>query len=131
VGVRRSAAPGAHRGRDGLGARLRARPGAAAGRAVAIEPDSELVVTEGNYLLLDRPEWRAVRAELDEVWFLDVPDEVRRPRLLARHTSYGKTPAEAEAWTTRVDDANAALVTATRAAADLVVDGTEPGGPRG
>ena len=90
--------------------------------AIEIGPDIELVVTEGNYLLLDRPEWRAVRAELDEVWFLDVPDEVRRPRLVARHTAYGKTPAEAEAWVARVDDVNAALVAATRTAADHVVE---------
>ena len=90
--------------------------------AVAIEPEAELVVTEGNYLLLDRPAWRAVRAALDEVWFLDVPDEVRRSRLVARHTAYGKTPAEAEQWVARVDDPNAALVAATRAAADRVVD---------
>ncbi len=90
--------------------------------AIAIGPEIELVVTEGNYLLLDRPEWRAVRAELDEVWFLDVPDTVRRPRLVARHTAYGKTPAEAEAWVARVDDVNAALVLATRSRADRLVD---------
>ena len=90
--------------------------------AIAIEPTAELVVTEGNYLLLDRPEWRAVRAELDEVWFLDVPDAVRRPRLVARHAAYGKTLAEAQAWVARVDDANAALVAATRAAADRVIE---------
>jgi pantothenate kinase len=90
--------------------------------SIAIGPDVRLVVTEGNYLLLDRPEWRAVRAELDEVWFLDVPKEVRRSRLLARHTAYGKTLAEAQAWVARVDDPNAALVAATRAAADRVID---------
>ena len=89
--------------------------------ALPLEPDAELIVTEGNYLLLDRPEWRAVRAELDEVWFLDVPDEIRRPRLVARHVAYGKTAAEAEAWVDRVDDANALLVEATRPAADRVV----------
>jgi pantothenate kinase len=90
--------------------------------SIPIGPDVELVVTEGNYLLLDRPEWRSVRAELDDVWFLDVPDEVRRSRLLARHTAYGKTPDDARAWVARVDDANAALVAATRPAADRVVD---------
>ncbi len=89
--------------------------------SIPIGPDVELLVTEGNYLLLDRPEWRAVRAELDEVWFLDVPDAVRRSRLLARHTAYGKTPAEAQAWVARVDDANAALVAATLGAADRVI----------
>ncbi|MGA8248634.1 MAG: nucleoside/nucleotide kinase family protein [Nocardioides sp.] len=91
--------------------------------AVAVEPQVELVVTEGNYLLLDRPEWRAVRSALDEVWFLDVADEVRRPRLVARHVRFGKSPAEAEAWVARVDDANAALVVATRASADRIVAG--------
>jgi pantothenate kinase len=90
--------------------------------AIAIEPETELVVTEGNYLLLDRPEWRAVRAQLDEVWFLAVPDDVRRLRLVARHASYGKTPAEAEAWVARVDDVNAELVLATRPRADRTVD---------
>jgi pantothenate kinase len=94
--------------------------------AIAVEPGVELVVTEGNYLLLDRAEWRAARAASDEVWFLDVPDRVRRPRLVARHTSYGKTPAEAEAWVARVDDANARLVAATRAAADRVVRPQDP-----
>ena len=88
--------------------------------AVAIAPDVELVVTEGNYLLLDRPEWQAVRAELDEVCFLDCPDDVRRRRLVARHVEFGKTAAEAEAWVSRVDDANAALVTETRLRADRV-----------
>lgn len=89
--------------------------------ALAVPPDAELVVTEGNYLLLDRPEWRAVRAALDEVWFLDCPDEVRRPRLVARHVEFGKSPDEAAAWVARVDDANAALVAASRDRADRVV----------
>ena len=40
--------------------------------SIAIPADTELVVTEGNYLLLDRPEWRAVRAQLDEVWFVEL-----------------------------------------------------------
>jgi pantothenate kinase len=90
--------------------------------AVVVGPEAELVVTEGNYLLLDRPEWRAVRAELDEVWFLASPDDVRRSRLVARHVAFGKSPVEAEAWVTRVDDANAALVEASRERADRVVE---------
>src|SRR4051812_24822394 len=42
--------------------------------AIAVPPDAELIVTEGNYLLVDRPEWRAVREQLDEVWFLEIDD---------------------------------------------------------
>jgi hypothetical protein len=40
---------------------------------------------------------------------------------VARHVRFGKSPAEAEAWVTRVDDANAALVVASRGRADRVV----------
>ena len=32
---------------------------------IAVGPEIRLVVVEGNYLLLDRPEWRAVRACMD------------------------------------------------------------------
>ncbi len=90
--------------------------------AIAIGPDAEVVVTEGNYLLLDAPEWRAVRAQLDEVWFLDQDEDLRRERLVARHVEFGKSPEEARAWVARVDDANAELVARTRAQADRVVD---------
>ena len=57
--------------------------------AIAIAPEVPTVVTEGNYLLLDSPEWRRVRAQLDEVWFLDcAPGGVsRRTRNPARRTS--------------------------------------------
>jgi pantothenate kinase len=89
--------------------------------AIAVPPDVELVVTEGNYLLLDRPEWRAVRAELDEVWFLDVADDVRRARLVARHVEFGKSPDAAQLWVARVDEPNAALVAASRERADRTV----------
>ena len=82
------------------------------------------VVTEGNYLLLDFPEWRAVRAHLDRVWHLTCDPEVRRERLVARHVQFGKTPAQARAWVKRVDEPNAALVEAAAAAADRVVDVT-------
>jgi pantothenate kinase len=89
--------------------------------AIRILPEAGLVVTEGNYLLLDRPEWLAARAELDEVWFLECDDDVRRGRLVARHVEFGKSPAEAEAWVARVDDANASLVRASRDRADHLV----------
>ena len=90
--------------------------------ALAVPPDAELVVTEGNYLLLDRPEWRAVREQLDEVVHLVTDDDVRRRRLVARHVEFGKTLAEAEAWVARVDDANAVLIDAAAHRADRVVE---------
>lgn len=89
--------------------------------AVAVPPTARVVLTEGNYLLLDGPEWAAVREALDEVWFCAAADSVRRERLVARHVSFGKTPEAARAWVERVDEPNAVLVEATRARADLVV----------
>jgi len=89
--------------------------------AIGVRPEVELVVTEGNYLLLDRPEWRAVRAQLDEVWFLDLEEDVRRARLVARHVEFGKSTDAAQRWVADVDEPNAALVAASRARADRVV----------
>jgi pantothenate kinase len=89
--------------------------------SIPVPPSARLVVTEGNYLLLDDPGWRPVRALLDDVWFCDVDEQVRLARLVARHTRYGKAPAEAVAWVERVDQPNARLVEATRERADLLV----------
>ena len=89
--------------------------------AIVVDPDVSLVVTEGNYLLLDDPPWDAVRPLLDEVWFVEVDDAVRVPQLIERHIAFGKSPAEAEEWVMRSDEANARLVAASRSRADAVV----------
>lgn len=89
--------------------------------SIAIVPSARLVVTEGNYLLLDDGSWPAVRAQLDEVWFVEVDQAVRRARLMRRHEQFGKTHDEAVAWVDRVDEPNAALIAASRVRADLVV----------
>lgn len=91
--------------------------------AVPVLPEHRLVVTEGNYLLLDAPEWRAVRECLDECWFLDGDDDRRRHRLVDRHVRHGRTPEAATAWVEATDEPNARLVAASRGRADLVVDG--------
>jgi pantothenate kinase len=89
--------------------------------AISVPPAVRVVLTEGNYLLLDHPGWRSARQALDEVWFCEVEDGVRRQRLVARHERFGKTPDQARAWVERVDEPNARLVAATRSRADLVV----------
>lgn len=90
--------------------------------AIAVGPDVELVVTEGNYLLLDGPAWSRARDRLDEVWYVSVADELRRERLMARHVEFGKSPEEARAWVDRVDEPNARLVSACGGAADRWLD---------
>jgi pantothenate kinase len=90
--------------------------------AIPVLPEHRLVVTEGNYLLLDAPGWCDVRAELTECWFLVGDEDERRRRLVARHVAHGRTPDAAEAWVAGTDDPNARLVASTREAADLVVE---------
>ena len=94
--------------------------------AIAVPPEARVVVTEGNYLLLDRPGWRTAREQVDECWWLDVDDHVRRARLVARHVRFGKTPEEAAAWVAAVDDPNATLVQTYRDRADRVVRAEDP-----
>jgi pantothenate kinase len=89
--------------------------------AILVEPTVPLVVTEGNYLLLDRGGWQQVRPLLDEAWFVAVNDHVRVDRLIQRHIRHGKTSAEARDWVLRSDEANARLIAATRERADLVI----------
>ena len=89
--------------------------------AIAVAPGTPLVVTEGNYLLLRDGAWAGVRANLDEVWFLDVDPGLRVRRLVDRHVRHGKAPDAARAWVLGSDERNAALVETTRSAADLVV----------
>jgi pantothenate kinase len=89
--------------------------------AIEIGADIRFVLVEGNYLLHDRGGWERVRPLLDRVIFLAPDDALRRERLVARHIAFGKTPAEAEEWVARSDDANAALVAATAHRADDVV----------
>ncbi|MDX5575779.1 nucleoside/nucleotide kinase family protein [Streptomyces griseus] len=89
--------------------------------ALPVPPDVPLVVTEGNYLLLDEGAWTPVRGLLDEVWFLDLDPEVRVRRLVDRHVRHGRLRPDAEEWVARSDEANARLVAGGRDRADLVV----------
>lgn len=94
--------------------------------AITVPVDAPLVVTEGNYLLLDAEPWAAVRTLLDEVWFVEVDEQIRLARLVERHVRFGRTRAAAlERVTTGSDADNARVVAGTRSRADLIVDAAE------
>ncbi|WP_375491483.1 nucleoside/nucleotide kinase family protein [uncultured Jatrophihabitans sp.] len=94
--------------------------------AVDVPAAAPLLIVEGNYLLLDAPPWDAVRTLLDAVWFVEVDEQLRLARLIARHVSFGATPEWATKRATQGSDAaNARVVSATRAHADLVVRADE------
>ena len=88
--------------------------------AIPVMPDTPLVITEGNYLLLDRGHWSGVRPLLDEAWYVDVDPELRRQRLVERHMRFGRDEVAARKWVQQTDEVNAVLIESTRARADLV-----------
>ncbi|MEW1983684.1 nucleoside/nucleotide kinase family protein [Pseudarthrobacter oxydans] len=89
--------------------------------SIAIPAEVPLVITEGNYLLFEQEPWKDIRAQLDEVWFVDVPPALRLNRLVERHISFGMERAAAEAWAAGPDQANAVLIEATRPAASRII----------
>jgi pantothenate kinase len=89
--------------------------------AIAVRASTPLVITEGNYLLMDDAPWREVRAVVDESWFLDVPEALRHARLLARHMQFGRSEQQALDWIASTDEPNAVRIAQTRQYASLCV----------
>jgi pantothenate kinase len=96
--------------------------------SIPVLPEARLIVTEGNYLLDDDPAWLPVRTKVSETWFVDVDDDVRLERLIARHIRFGKAPDAAREWVLAVDVPNGERISPSRDRADVVViaaaDGT-------
>ena len=82
-----------------------------------VSKELRVIVIEGNYLFSTDHNWDGIFPMLDHAWFIEIDDEVRIERLIARHVRYGKTPAEAEAWSRGSDETNARFIglTANRA----------------
>lgn len=88
--------------------------------AIPIFPETQLLITEGNYLLLEDGHWKKVPAFLDEVWYVDVDDALRIERLAARHQQFGRSRDEAIAWVNTTDEPNARLIATGKLRADRV-----------
>ncbi|MDR6857829.1 nucleoside/nucleotide kinase family protein [Variovorax guangxiensis] len=89
--------------------------------AIAVLPQTQLVITEGNYLLLQEDSWAEVAPLLDEVWFVEVDDALRVERLVRRHQQFGRSAEEARAWVAQTDEPNARRIAATRERAHRVI----------
>lgn len=100
--------------------------------AIPVLPQTRLVITEGNYLLLDSDPWAQVAALLDDVWYVEVDDALRTDRLIRRHEQFGRSRQAALDWVASTDERNARLIAATRPRAALVFrwDGSPSGPPR-
>lgn len=99
--------------------------------SVPVEQGIQIVITEGNYLLLRRDGWVDVATQLDAIWYLEAPDDVRRDRLIGRHRRYGRSPESARAWALVRDQRNAELIRSHLHLADLVVRVTDAEGGEG
>ncbi|MFJ5861261.1 nucleoside/nucleotide kinase family protein [Pseudarthrobacter sp. NPDC092439] len=90
--------------------------------SIAVPAAVPLVITEGNYLLVEQGPWKDIRAQLDEAWFVDTPQDLRMSRLVARHIGFGMEPRAAQAWAAGPDEANARIIMATKAGADRIIN---------
>lgn len=90
--------------------------------AIAIPSQTRLVITEGNYLLLDDPPWDEVPSLLDEIWFVELEQDERLRRLTARHVRFNDDPALAERRATGNDERNARLIASGSQRSTLVIE---------
>jgi len=88
--------------------------------AIAVQASTRLIITEGNYLLLESGFWADIADLLDETWYVDLDAPVRIERLIHRHVHFGRSPEAAEEWVRFNDEKNAHLVELTRSRADVV-----------
>ncbi|KAF7721840.1 hypothetical protein EC973_004076 [Apophysomyces ossiformis] len=88
---------------------------------IVVPPEVKLVITEGNYLLLEEEPWIGVRGLLDEAWFVDVDPIQRHQQLLARHMQFGRSREEALHWIDSSDEPNARRIKATAPRADYCI----------
>lgn len=88
--------------------------------AIAVDQSCELVITAGNYLLLEDGPWIEIRGLVDQAWFLEPAEDQRLAQLVERHERFGRTASEARAWAWSTDEPNAEIVRGTKHRADLV-----------
>lgn len=74
---------------------------------------ADLVIVEGNWLLLDEPGWRDLAAHAQYVVLLAADPQLLRERLVERKVRGGLTPAEAEDFYERSDRLNVERVMAS------------------
>ncbi|MER0239125.1 nucleoside/nucleotide kinase family protein [Fulvimarina sp. MAC8] len=66
-----------------------------------IEKTISIIVVEGNYLLLDDPDWTPLREFFDISAYLDEPESILEERLTARWIGFG---LEGEAFRAKMED---------------------------
>ena len=91
------------------------------GSADLVTKDHRILVTEGNYLLLNESPWTDLAAFFDLTVMIDVPESELDRRLLDRWAFYGKTPEAGRAWIDGNDMPNIRRVTRGSRQADITI----------
>ncbi len=91
------------------------------GSAVPVPGDVPLIITEGNYLLVEDGEWGRIAPLLDECWYVEPAEDVRLNWLVARHVAFGRSSDEAHQRATGSDGDNALVVARTRGRANRII----------
>jgi pantothenate kinase len=92
-----------------------------------ITAKDQILIVEGNYLLLKDAPWPDALPMYDLTLWLEVPEAVLIQRLQDRWAHYGKTPEQATAWINGNDLPNIRRVVAGSGAADVVIkNGLQP-----
>lgn len=89
--------------------------------ALIIAAPVRIVVTEGNWLLLDAPGWRTLAALFDRTATLAATEAALTERLTRRWTNYGYTPAQLQAKLDGNDLPNVRLAQGSSLAADVII----------
>ena len=93
----------------------------------AITVDSDIVLLEGNYLLLDIDGWRDLSDYADFTISLSANEELLRKRLIARRVATGVNQEDAEKFVDFSDMANVRLCLENTKKADLELEITQDG----
>lgn len=83
----------------------------------AVEVTGEILIVEGNWLLLDRPVWRDLPRDMTV--FIGATEDRLRERLIARKMRGGLSRGEAESFYDRTDGPNVRLCMSASLPADL------------
>jgi pantothenate kinase len=89
--------------------------------AIEVSSDVKIVITEGNYLLLDQSPWEQLTSLFDLTVFLEVPSATLRERLINRWLDHGLPYDDAVKRAESNDLKNARLVEEKSKAADVII----------
>ncbi|RDL34368.1 uncharacterized protein BP5553_07496 [Venustampulla echinocandica] len=92
-----------------------------------IEPETRILIFEGNYLLVDEEPWSRIRELVDERWWVSVGAEEARMRVARRHVAAGieRNMVDALKRVDANDSLNGVYITEHSRDADVVIKNIE------